>query len=42
MMELFLGDPHFNYEDNSINISTKHLLKGSVKSKKVNIIIMDL
>ena len=29
----FLGDPHFNYEDNSINISTKHLLKGSVKSK---------
>ena len=29
----FLGDPYFNYEDNSINISTKHLLKGSVKSK---------
>ena len=29
----FLGDPYFNYEDNSINTSTKHLLKGSVKSK---------
>ena len=29
----FLGDPYHNYENNSINSTTKHLLKGSVKSK---------
>ena len=29
----FLGDPNHNYENNSINSTTKHLLKGSVKSK---------
>jgi len=29
----FLGDPNHNYENNSINSTTKHLLKGSVNSK---------
>ena len=29
----FLGDPSYVYEDNSINRTTNHLLKGSVKTK---------